>query len=282
MKCSQCESEWEWSDTLDEWERARCPFCHALLIKEDLSAKEALHQIISEHGTRILNDAGAVNLLMANLAGRQVDGVHKVRTALAVNTGTEIYALLQERKKFDEQARERVRDFLTECGFTKEFCAEVIGIFSYALKDIDFGKLSRSRKYEEKREERIKSYCEHINEDGSVTKGWRMNGIWNGPFKKEYEEGSYYEGTYVNGRICGQLIYVAQDGSAFIGRWENGGWNGPCRKEEPDGRVVEGSLVDNVWDGPFKQFDSDGCVYEGLYDHGRLVEDSVKIISEKL
>ncbi len=86
----------------------------------------------------------------------------------------------------------------------------------------------------------------------------------------------------MNGRICGQLIYVAQDGSAFIGRWENGGWNGPCRKEEPDGTVVEGSLVDNVWDGPFKQFDSDGCVYEGLYDHGRLVEDSVKIISEKL
>ena len=46
--------------------------------------------------------------------------------------------------------------------------------------------------------------CTYHNEDGSVTEGNRVNGEWDGKFKKSYPNGSYYEGIYKKNKVDGK------------------------------------------------------------------------------
>lgn len=54
--------------------------------------------------------------------------------------------------------------------------------------------------------------CVQKNRDGSYTEGKKKNGIWEGPFKKTYKDGSYYKGTFINGEIRGEVTYISIDG----------------------------------------------------------------------
>lgn len=113
-------------------------------------------------------------------------------------------------------------------------------------------------------------YVVQNNSDGSVTEGYKKNGVWNGAFKKTFKSGAYFEGTYVSGKVAGELTYVDSEGRSKVGIWENDNWNGKCRKENSDDSVTDGFLRNDVWDGPFTKTYSSGAMYKGTHVNGEV------------
>ena len=113
-------------------------------------------------------------------------------------------------------------------------------------------------------------YVVQNNSDGSVTEGYKKNGVWNGAFKKTFKDGTYYKGTYVSGKVSGELTYVDREGLSKVGIWENNNWNGKCRKENDDDSVTEGFLKNNVWNGPFTKTYASDVTYKGTYVNGKV------------
>lgn len=105
-------------------------------------------------------------------------------------------------------------------------------------------------------------YVVQNNSDGSVTEGYKKNGVWNGPYTKTYLSGVMYKGTCVNGEVEGELTYVDKNGNTFICEWHNGNWNGDGVYRSKDGiltgKWVEGEVIGT---GVYKY--NNGRVYEG-------------------
>jgi len=113
-------------------------------------------------------------------------------------------------------------------------------------------------------------YVVQNNSDGSVTEGYKKNGVWNGEFKKTFKSGAYFEGTYVSGEVAGKLKYVDSEGRSKVGIWENDNWNGKCRKENSDDSVTEGFLINDVWNGPYTKTYLSGVMYKGTCVNGEV------------
>lgn len=122
-------------------------------------------------------------------------------------------------------------------------------------------------------------FCEHRGEDGSVTVGTKKNGIWHGPFKKTYESGAHFEGTYVNGKCVGELTYVDDKGHTTVGLYENGNWNGKCVFENGNS-ILEGIRINGDWNGTFKKTYKNGAVYIGTYINNEIVGELTYIDAE--
>ena len=90
------------------------------------------------------------------------------------------------------------------------------------------------------REKEVVRKFKQKNPDGSIIIGEKVKGVWNGPFVKKYPSGSFYVGTYVEGKAQGELKYVDKEGKITLGQWHGDGWNGPCREFFPGGSIMEG------------------------------------------
>ena len=116
--------------------------------------------------------------------------------------------------------------------------------------------------------------CIYHNEDGSVTEGNRVNGEWEGEFKKSYPDGSYYEGTYKKGKVDGKLKFIDKDGTITIGFWkdENENWNGRCKEEgtrkDKEKYVKLGRKVDGKWEGICTTVYEKGGYFQRVYKDG--------------
>lgn len=109
--------------------------------------------------------------------------------------------------------------------------------------------------------------CTQRGTDGSITVGTKIKGIWNGPFKQTFPDGSYLEGTYVNGKIEGMLTNVDAKGATTVGMYHNG-WNGPFTQTFPTGTSMEGVFVNGKVEGFLKQIYQDGRIWEGQWHNG--------------
>ena len=114
-------------------------------------------------------------------------------------------------------------------------------------------------------------YTIQNNSDGSVTKGFKKNGIWDGEFTKIFQSGAYYIGTHVNGKVLGKLTYVNEKGLKKIGIWKDGNWNGECRVEHDDNSETIGIMENGAWNGPFTKTYKSGVVYKGTCVNGETV-----------
>ena len=52
------------------------------------------------------------------------------------------------------------------------------------------------------------------------------NGVINGKGKFLYQDGSYYEGEFVNGKKCGYGVYKWDNDKYYEGKWKNDKQNG--------------------------------------------------------
>ncbi len=107
--------------------------------------------------------------------------------------------------------------------------------------------------------------------DGSVIEGTKINGIWEGEFKKTLKDGSYWLGTYVSGEITGEVTFVDSEGYTTVGMWKNDNWNGRYQQENNDGSVTKGIYVSGIPHGPFIRTYKDGSVYKGTYVNGEVL-----------
>lgn len=114
--------------------------------------------------------------------------------------------------------------------------------------------------------------CVYRNEDGSITKGNRVNGEWEGKFKKSYPDGSYYEGTYKKGKVDGKLKFIDKDGTITIGFWKDENWNGRCKEEgtskDKKKYVKLGRKVDGKWEGICTTVYEKGGYFQRVYKDG--------------
>ena len=122
--------------------------------------------------------------------------------------------------------------------------------FPDVKKDTASGKASGSRE------------CTVTNSDGTVTRGTKVNGAWQGPFTKTYPDGGRWEGTYVNGKADGKLSYVCKSGERLDGEWHNGSWNGPGTYYSREG-VLRGTWKDGEVEGDAVYTYGDGSEYVG-------------------
>ena len=121
------------------------------------------------------------------------------------------------------------------------------------------------------REKEVVRKFKQKNPDGSIIIGEKVKGVWNGPFVKKYPSGSFYVGTYVEGKAQGELKYVDKEGKITLGQWHGDGWNGPCREFFPGGSIMEGEKKNNLWDGEGKYVSADGSVLTANWQEGRVV-----------
>ena len=139
-----------------------------------------------------------------------------------------------------------------------------------------------------------------INDDGSVTIGTKINGIWQGPFRKIMLDQSSYEGTYINGKTEGILIYSDSNGTVTKGEYHSGNWNGPFTMTfksgvlysgtKTDGKITGtleyhdqygniqiGEWRDNAWNGPGKYIcKTDGSVINAEWNNGKVSSGTIQ------
>nr|WP_308696087.1 hypothetical protein [uncultured Stomatobaculum sp.] len=115
-------------------------------------------------------------------------------------------------------------------------------------------------------------HCVYRNENGNITEGTRVNGEWEGQFKKSFPDGSYFEGTYINGEVDGQVRYVDTDGTITTGYWKDENWNGRCKEEgtrkDKEKYVKLGRKVDGKWEGICTTVYEKGGYFQRVYKDG--------------
>ena len=288
MKCNRCDSEWKTTTPFGE-EIKVCPFCKAQLQPKESSLKGTFRWLVQDRGIDVFKKSGIINSVLSDLVRDDEKGRRKIKTALSAGAGTEFFNIIHSQGVLNDIGRKQFMSALSDCGFSLDFCNFVIDVFAYSIEyelavsekeKTDKGarndtlpKISVDKTEQNGSEissnECVDGHCIQHNKDGSVTEGTKKNGEWNGKFKKTYKSGAYYEGTYRDGKINGELTYVDSDGCSTVGIWENGNWNGRCRKTNVDGSVTEGTRKDGVWEGHFKKTCKDGAYWEGTYISGK-------------
>ena len=114
-------------------------------------------------------------------------------------------------------------------------------------------------------------YGKKIFENGTVFEGNWINGELRGQGKKIYADGSSVEGNFISDKVvCGKDSRIVwSNGASYVGEMdENGGFNGYGKFTFEDGSTYEGSFVDNNRTG-FGVSDYNGSTYTGYY-YGNL------------
>ena len=121
-------------------------------------------------------------------------------------------------------------------------------------------------------------YGKKIFENGTVFEGNWINGELRGQGKKIYADGSSVEGNFISDKVvCGKDSRIVwSNGASYVGEMdENGGFNGYGKFTFEDGSTYEGSFVDNNRTG-FGVSDYNGSTYTGYY-YGNLRTGTYKI-----
>ncbi len=84
-----------------------------------------------------------------------------------------------------------------------------------------------------------------------------------------YEDGSMYEGSFLNGSQEGHGLWRLVDGSTFEGHWKAGVAEGPGMLMLPDGTIFEASFTEGLCEGPARVTLPDGRAVELHYDRNR-------------
>lgn len=94
------------------------------------------------------------------------------------------------------------------------------------------------------------------------------SGVWHG--KKDYPDGTAYEGDFLNGKFHGQGVLRTADGFYYQGEFRQGAFHGQGLARLADGSSYQGQFVDGVMQGHGVLKMPDGAYYEGEFAHGKM------------
>lgn len=102
---------------------------------------------------------------------------------------------------------------------------------------------------------------------GWYTGQWENN-QWagNGVGKNIHQDGSFYEGSFLNGKRHGQGSYTFTDGSVYTGQWEEGEMSGTGTIQYASGAVYTGELRKGKLSGTGTLRYADGGWYTGQWE----------------
>ncbi len=111
-----------------------------------------------------------------------------------------------------------------------------------------------------------------------ITRVHYQNGVWehgvtsgSGTYLKE--DGSRYEGDFLNGKFHGRGRLMAADQLTYDGEWFAGNKNGAGTLRRPDGSTYVGEFRDDQFNGQGTLTESDGTIWSGYWINGRLNGD---------
>ena len=87
---------------------------------------------------------------------------------------------------------------------------------------------------------------------------------------KQYDDGSFYEGTFKDGVPHGSGTYRLPNGYEYTGDWVEGRIEGQGRATYPNGAVYEGRFKNGKPDGKGTIIYADGGTYEGDWLGGEI------------
>ncbi len=94
--------------------------------------------------------------------------------------------------------------------------------------------------------------------------------VLNGYHKKRFEDGSMYEGNFVNGRLEGKGTMIYVGGASYSGEWHNGLREGHGTWNYADGGSYVGEWHRGQMHGRGKLVKGDGTVILGIWNDGRM------------
>ena len=92
---------------------------------------------------------------------------------------------------------------------------------------------------------------------------------------KQYDDGSVYEGTFLNGRQHGKGTYRLPSGFEYSGDWVEGEITGQGTARYPNGSVYEGAFLKGQPEGKGKITAPDGRTYAGDWIQGAMTGQGV-------
>ena len=92
---------------------------------------------------------------------------------------------------------------------------------------------------------------------------------------KQYDDGSFYEGTFKDGRQDGIGTYRLPNGYEYTGEWVAGEIRGKGVARFPNGSVYEGQFAAGKPEGTGKITYSNGGSYEGDWTEGKMTGQGV-------
>ena len=108
-----------------------------------------------------------------------------------------------------------------------------------------------------------------VYENGSVYEGEYLDGKCHGTGKIIFENGSVYEGSFQNGKFHGQGTYTNVDGGIYTGGWDSGEKSGKgTGKEIYDNGYYEGEFYNGKRHGQGTYFWTTGSKYTGQWTEG--------------
>ena len=100
---------------------------------------------------------------------------------------------------------------------------------------------------------------------------------------KIFQNGNYYEGTFVEGQMHGKGRFKWINGDEYIGEYKNNNKNGKGRFIKKDGPIFEGSFVDGKMHGVFKLFHKQSILKSEFYQGKKVInKEIVQKIDEDL
>ena len=87
---------------------------------------------------------------------------------------------------------------------------------------------------------------------------------------KQYDDGSVYVGTFVDGVQEGTGTYTLPSGYEYSGEWVKGEIKGLGRARYPNGSIYVGAFSEGKPQGRGKITFGDGGSYEGIWQNGKM------------
>ncbi len=112
-------------------------------------------------------------------------------------------------------------------------------------------------------------------DDGSFYKGSWFNGKMDGQGKL-VENGFFYEGSWLNGKMDGQGK-IDNGRTVYEGSWRDDRMEGQGTWEYVDGQIYKGSFWNNQFDGEGKFVDANGDMYEGTWRHSKREGEGIQV-----
>ena len=105
--------------------------------------------------------------------------------------------------------------------------------------------------------------------NGALYKGeWSKEGLRHGKGKQIWDDGSVYEGSWINDHVEGWGRLVHADGDVYEGEWSNDMANGVGSYYHLDGTKYVGAWINDKQHGKGIEIWPDGACYEGEYIDG--------------
>lgn len=112
-----------------------------------------------------------------------------------------------------------------------------------------------------------------------ICKEQLTNEIINGKGIMTYDDGSIYEGEWINGNFNGQGKMIYKNGDIYNGDWKDNKANGKGKMVYNNGNVYDGDWKDNKANGHGKMIYKNGDVYEGEWKNDKANGKGVMIFS---